>query len=96
MYAEAWETVQGHGVSDALKETLAAASEHTHPHQAVAVYAASVDQLVITGGQGHYQEACRLIARIAPLRDASEQAAYVAGLKIRYKSRRNFMKLLSI
>lgn len=46
------------------------------------------------GGNPNYQEACRLVARMAPLREASEQAAYVAELKVRFKPKRNFMKLL--
>jgi len=50
--------------------------------------------LVTAGGNPSYEEACRLVARMAGLREASVQAAYVAQLKVRFKPKRNFMKLL--
>jgi tetratricopeptide (TPR) repeat protein len=94
MFAEAWEAVRMHGAADGLRNSLAEASEATHPREAMAVYVARVDRLVSTGGNANYQEACRLVARMGALRGASEQAAYVAGLKARFKAKRNFMKLL--
>jgi len=94
MFAEAWETVRTHGAADSLQEMLAGASEATHPGEALAVYTRRVDQLVGAGGNGNYQDACRLIARMASLRNAPEQASHVAGLRLRYKAKRNFIKLL--
>ena len=47
-----------------------------------------------TGGDPAYAEAAKLIARMAALRSAPEQAAYVAALKLRFDRKRNFMKLL--
>ena len=95
MFADAWDTVRLHGASEGLQESLAMASEACHPQEALAVYTARVDQLVTGGGNGNYQEACRLVvARMAGLREASVQAAYVAGLRLRFKPKRNFMKLL--
>jgi hypothetical protein len=41
-----------------------------------------------------YEEAAQLVVRMAGLRGATEQSAYVAGLKERYHRKRNFMKLL--
>jgi hypothetical protein len=40
-----------------------------------------------------YAEAASLINRVAGSCDAAEQAAYVAGLKIRFGRKRNFVKL---
>jgi len=94
MYAPAWEAVRLHGASEGLRETLAKASEASHPGEALAVYAARVDALVAAGGNGNYAEACRLVARMAGLREPSEQSAYVAALRLRFKPKRNFMKLL--
>ena len=52
-------------------------------------------RLVGRGGNPNYAEAVALVARMAPLRDAAEQAAYVADLKVRFARKRNFMKLLA-
>lgn len=94
MFAPAWDVARAHGANDALRESLAMASEASHPKEALEVYTARVEQLASTGGNGNYQEACRLVARMGGLREASEQADYVAKLTARFKSKRNFMKLL--
>lgn len=94
-FAEAWDVTRQHGASDGLKEALAMASEASHPGEALAVYAARINQLVSAGGNVNYEDACRLLACMAALRDPSEQAAYVADLKGRFKAKRNFMKLLA-
>lgn len=93
-FAEAWDAARQHGASDGLKEALAMDSEASHPGDALAIYAARIDQLVSAGGNANYDEACRLLARMATLRDPSEHAAHVADLRIRFKAKRNFMKLL--
>ncbi len=94
MFDDAWKAVHAFGATEELRKTLAGASETSHPHEALAVYAACVEQLVGTGGNRNYEEACRLIVRMDSLRETSEQAAYVAGLKLRFKAKRNFMKML--
>lgn len=94
-FAEAWDVARQHGASDGLKESLAMASEASHSGEALAVYTARIDQLVSAGGNANYDEACRLLARMATLRDPSEHAAHVADLGIRFKAKRNFMKLLA-
>ncbi len=94
MFAEAWDTVRTHGASPGVVQTLAELSETNHPRDALVAYAARVEQLASTGGNPNYQEACRLIARMAALRDAAEQAAYLADVKVRFKAKRNFMKML--
>jgi len=93
-FDEAWAAVRRHGASMGVKETLARASEATHPSEAVDVYAARVDGLADVGGNSAYAEAAKLIARMAALRSAAEQAAYVAALKTRFGRKRNLMKLL--
>jgi hypothetical protein len=61
------------------------------PVKALAVYG----KLVEDHAQfGRYEEAIHLVKRMASLRDAAEQATYVADLKERHKRKRNFMKLL--
>lgn len=94
MFEAAWGVVRDHGASRGVKEALAKASEATHAKEAFAVYAERVEELVRAGGNPAYEEAAALIARMGFLRDASEQAAYVADLKERHGRKRNFMKLL--
>lgn len=95
LHTAAWHLVHSHGVRSQALQSLAEASEATHPEEAVATYTARIDELVATGGNGNYQEAFRLLARLAHLRDATIHAAHVADLKVRFKAKRNFMKLLA-
>lgn len=92
MFEAAWATVRKHGASMVLKEELAGASDATHPAEALEVYTSRVEHLVSSGGG--YEEAAKLVARMATLRGRGEQVAYVLSLKVRFGRRRNFMKLL--
>jgi uncharacterized Zn finger protein len=96
--AEAWDVVRTHGCSDPILESLAKASEKTHPPEALAAYALRVDRLVSLGGQRNYENACRFIARMQAIRKRlgqnADQTAYLADLKRRHKAKRNFMKLI--
>lgn len=90
-FAEAWATASEHRLSIGIREELARASEASHPREALQVYAEHVEQLAGISG---YAEAAKLIARMAKLRSAAEQSAYVAALRERHGRKRNFMKLL--
>jgi hypothetical protein len=90
-FAAAWTAARGYKVEIHVKEDLARASEAAHPREALEVYAERVEQFVRNSG---YAEAAKLIARMARLRNAAEQSAYVAELKSRFVRKRNFMKLL--
>jgi tetratricopeptide (TPR) repeat protein len=90
----AWAAVQRHGASTIVKEALARSSEATHPRQALEVYGARVETLAGHGGHRSYEEAASLVARMATLRTAAEQAAWVSELKVRHRLKRNLMKLL--
>ena len=94
MFDRAWATAREHAASPGLKESLARASEASHRREALTVYGERVDVLVEQGGNRNYQEATGLVARMAGLRDADEQAAYISDLKARFRRKRNFMKLL--
>lgn len=91
----AWAMARRHGVSTGLWETLAKASEASHPSEALQVYEARVDRLAETGGDPAYREAAGYVARMAGLREPREQAAYVAGLRAKFGRKRNFMRLLA-
>jgi len=92
MLDAAWSALERHGGGGAeLRQALADASKTSHPGKALAVYA----KLVEDHAQfGRYEDAVQLVKRMAGLRDAAEQATYVADLKERHKRKRNFMKLL--
>jgi hypothetical protein len=92
MFDQAWRIARRHGTSPGLAEDLARASETSHPAEAIEVYAKRVAEMVNIGSG--YEEAAQLVVRMAGLRGATEQSAYVAGLKERYHRKRNFMKLL--
>ena len=77
-----------------VKEALAQASQGTHSREALAVYTDHVEQLANGGGNRAYAEAADLIVRMAGLRSAAEQAAYLAAFKLRFGRKRNLMRLL--
>lgn len=91
----AWSAVRKHGASSYTEDDLARKSEKTHPREALAVYAKRVEELANTGGNPAYEQAAKLVARMASLQGPGEQATYVAGLRQRFERRRNFMKLIS-
>lgn len=91
MYDAAWVTMRQHQVSPAVKDELARASETSHPREALEVYAAGVEPMI---NRADYAEAVKLVRRMARLRDAAEQASYIAALKLRHSRKRNLMKLL--
>lgn len=93
MFEEAWDMVRTHKGSASVVMALADASGPRHPKEALAVYAATIDGLVSMGGNGNYDEAHRLIAKMSGLRARPEQVSYVAGLMVRFKAKRNFIKL---
>jgi uncharacterized Zn finger protein len=94
MFDAAWAAARKPGASTDWKDELAEASEATHPHEALEVYAERVIGLVNSGGNSAYAEAAELIAHMATLRGKKEQADYVLTLKARFDRKRNFMKLL--
>jgi hypothetical protein len=91
MYDAAWATVRQHQASSSARQELAKASETTHPGEALETYAVRVEELI---NSGSYADAVKLVGRMAPLRNAAEQASYIAALKARHGRKRNLMKLL--
>jgi len=94
LFDKAWASVRTRGASLALREELAEKTEATHPSEALEVYAQRVDHLASAGGASAYEEAAKLVSRMAKLRARGEHVAYVLTLKERFGRRRNFMKLL--
>lgn len=98
LFTDAWVIANGHGCSEELLQQLSEASEHSHPVEALKVYAHRVERKVVLGGQSNYEYACQTIGRMRLLREglgeAKQHAAYVVELRSRHKAKRNFMKLL--
>ena len=91
MFDAAWVAVRKYRGSVYSRQGLAKASEATHPGEALTVYAEEVEQLVLGS---RYEDTVRLIRRMAKLRSAAEQSAYLAGLKERHRRKYKFMKML--
>jgi tetratricopeptide (TPR) repeat protein len=91
MFDTAWSALERYRGDAELQQALADASRTSHPGKALAAYAKLVEE---HAQFGRYEEAVRLVKRMAGLRDATEQAIYVGDLKERHRRKRNFMKLL--
>ncbi len=87
----AWSIVRKREVSEHVKQRLVAATDVEFPREALEFYRAQVERFANASA---YSEAVKVIARMAKLRSAGEQAAFVANLKLRHGRKRNFMKLL--
>lgn len=92
----AWAIARKNGASASVRETLARASEASHPRDAVKVYEERVEALVMAGGRTAYDDAVKLVARISALHSGGERSAYLAGLRLRHGRKRNFIKHLAV
>ncbi len=98
LFAEAWVIVRTHGCHEGLLESLAEASEESHPAEALKAHARRIERLVDGAGNANYRAACELVERMRVIREGLDEEvehdAYVGELTSRYKAKRNFMKLL--
>ena len=96
-FTEAWKIAHEYELSSILIEELAEASAATHPADALRAYEKLVENRIGTG-QGNYERAATLIARMREIREglgeSATHRAYVHGLMHRHKAKRNFMKLM--
>ena len=87
-----------HGCTQHLWLQLAKALEADKPDEAIRIYQAQIDPVIKRGENAAYFEAAQLIARLSKLMHAAkrddEYAAYVAGVRLRNKAKRNFIKEL--
>ncbi|MGG5809166.1 hypothetical protein [Falsiroseomonas sp. CW058] len=94
----AWAVTRAPGLPDHALRRLAEASEAAMPEGALAAYAGLVErQVALTNRQG-YEEACRLVARMAALcarrGEEAEHRAFIEDLLRRYGAKRSFVALL--
>jgi len=94
----AWQEAKAGGCSQYLWLELAKLREKEHPADAIGVYQAQVDPIVGQTNNRAYIEAMQLIKKIQQLMEKlgkeKEFAEYVSSLKVKYKPKRNFIKLL--
>jgi hypothetical protein len=97
---KAWEAFCGGPVDIRLWDKVAAVRGMTHPEEAVALYKKLLPHVVTAGTRGaQYGEAFEIVKAIQELRAAQKQNALfgqeLADLRITWKAKRNFMKLLA-
>ena len=89
---------RAYGCTQHLWLRLAKALETDKPGEAIRIYQAQIDPVIKRGENAAYFEAVQLIARLRKLMHAAqrddEYAAYVAGVRLRNKAKRNFIKEL--
>ncbi len=94
----AWREAQAGGCSSGLWLRLAGLREKRHPRDAIAVYKERIGPLVEQTNNHVYAEAAELVGKIKKLMHRlGERAAfkqYLDALRIAYKRKRNFMRLL--
>ncbi len=95
---EAWREAKEGGCSDRLWLDLAARREEDHPEDSLAIYQEKIEPLVNQTDNKAYRRAYELLLKVRTLmRCLGRQAEfdeYVELLRLEYKRKRNFMKLL--
>ena len=95
---DAWREAKEGGCADKLWLDLARRREHDHPQDALDIYWTRIEPLIEQTNNSAYREAYDLLLRARALmrRLGHEQEfeEYVELLRLEYKRKRNFMKLL--
>jgi uncharacterized Zn finger protein len=95
---DAWQEAQQGDCSQQLWLELAGRREEEHPQEALDIYRSRVEPLVEQTNNAAYEEAYRLLVKVQNLMRRldrqKEFEEYLQTLRIRYKRKRNFMKLL--
>ncbi|GMR07712.1 MAG: SWIM zinc finger family protein [Gammaproteobacteria bacterium] len=94
----AWQAVNAGSCGEALWLQLAGLREKTHPRDAIAVYRMLIGPIVERTNNQAYAQAAGLLRRVKQLMcqldEDGEFRQYLAQLRVEYKRKRNFMKLL--
>ena len=95
---EAWQEASAGGCSASLWLRVAATREEKHPGDAVPIYKEMIAPILKQGNNAAYAEAVKLVQKIrelmARLESETEFEDYLAALRVEYKRKRNFIKLL--
>ncbi len=94
----AWQEAKAGICHERLWRQLADARAKEYPEDAIAVYRRQVAHLVQQTNNQSYEEAITLVKKIKPLltrcRGASSVGDYLAELRVTFKAKRNFIKML--
>ena len=94
----AWRAANAGSCGEALWLELAGLREKEHPHDAIRVYRMLIGPIVERTNNQAYAQAAGLLRRVKKLMDELGEEAgfrqYLARIRIEYKRKRNFMKLL--
>jgi len=95
---QAWAEAKAGGCSSRLWLDLASRRETVHPLEAVTIFEDEVERLIAAKNNDAYRQAVEMMAHIAKLMRAAAQpdafTPYAAGVRARYKAKRNLVKLL--
>lgn len=95
---EAWREAQTGSCSDDLWLRLAAAREKSHPEDAAPIYQRLAETRIAAVRNGEYKQSVDLLAKAAAtmkrLDRSSEFVRALEALRVKYKIKRNFMKLI--
>jgi uncharacterized Zn finger protein len=95
---EAWREAKVGGCSDGLWLDLAARREEGNPEDSLAIYQERIEPLVNRTNNKSYRRAYELLLRVCELMRRLDRQAefdeYVELLRLEYKRKRNFVKLL--
>ncbi len=95
-----WETFCGGPVDMRLWDKVAAVRGMAHPEEGVMLYKKLLPHVVNAGTRGaHYGAALEIVKAVQELRAAQSQGAVfkreLAELRLTWKAKRNFMRLLA-
>jgi uncharacterized Zn finger protein len=95
---EAWREAQAGGCSGSLWLRLAAARERDHPEDAAPIYIKQAEAAVDATRNGRYEESVDLLVKAAAvmrrMNNGAEFARHLDALRVKYKIKRNFIKLV--
>ncbi len=98
-YDEAWQEACAGGCSSGLWLLVAAAREEKYPGDAVPIYQEMIAPILKQANNSAYEEAVKLLQKIRELMSRLDRVTefedYLAALRVEYKRKRNFIKLLN-
>jgi uncharacterized Zn finger protein len=97
-YDEAWQEACAGGCSSSLWLRVAAAREEKHPGDAIPIYQEMIAPILKQANNAAYEEAVKLLQKIRELMGRLDRVTefedYLGALRVEYKRKRNFIKLL--
>lgn len=93
---EARDAVGAYECSPRLKLELARRIAGQYPEEAAAHFQSAIPATIALGNNGAYAEAVSLLREMQPWLSAEAYCDYVAALRLQFKAKRNFIKLLDM